>query len=207
MVQMSCWLLIAAAGLIYSGGPALSLAVNRPPSTRWARMEDADGWTGSAPPYASAAAAASIVAADAGLLFAPSSSPEGLYEVLVGRKSSLTPPAAAGGEAQTGSPDVVIGRVVPDALPSTATAVAGQSHQFQSIVPVQDHLQAASRSADQGESAESGAAAEAQDRAGNNDEDVLIKRTEQQQILPPGSFYLPAVSRNDDEYFSQSEQV
>lgn len=240
LIAVGCYIL-----LILNCVSAMNVNQRRAPSisrSRWARMENSDGWQASPGPYISGAlpslvpAAATVLqhmhrSVDDGMPFIPVmppiSSPSSpavpagdgsTYEVLVGRKSSLAESAAAETVAPlTGSPDVVTGRVavaseerfVDAAAASETASVAGQSHQFQPsiLVPVVENHPAQQPNEDDDDEM----AQIAQDRSdkyigGDDRLPTILKKTDDEN-LPPGSFYLPAVSRNVDEYYSDSEEV
>ena len=189
-----------------------AMNVNRPPG-RWARNEQFDdGWRGSLGPFDPLREPSARRTQDE-IPFQPLPSSEpiipttaaaaggegggGIYELVVGRKSSQSDSLQAAASA-FGSPDVIIGRVMPsdDADIQTAAAVSsltteavvGHSHYNSEIEGITTDVTDAT------------AVTQQQQRQHN-----ILKKTD--LLLPPGSFYLPAVSRHSGEYYSQSEQA
>ena len=225
-MQILCWISIA---LISHGS---SLNVNRL-SSRWARSDDdSDGWQASNGPYnpgpypisrpaavtevvptaLTASTASTFRKADEGLPILTAASAEGFYEVLVGMKSPISETMGVGSNfSPTGSPDVIIGRVMSSTggIESTTTASGiGYSHPPQPIVPVttvieEDKRKAENEDTKAEERSEIRDALEMESRS--TSADSLIKKND--YTLPPGSFYLPAVSRKDHQYYSDSEKA
>jgi hypothetical protein len=224
-MQILCWISIA---LISHGS---SLNVDRL-SNRWARSDDgSDGWQASNGPYnpgpypisrpvvtevvptaLTASTASTFRKVDEGLPFLTAASAEGFYEVLVGKKSPISETmGVGGGNSPTGSPDVIIGRVMSSTTgiesTTTASAAIGYSHPPQPIVPVpatvtQDEKKKADEEVKAEERSKIRDALEMESRS--TSDDSLIKKND--YSLPPGSFYLPAVSRKDHQYYSDSEK-
>jgi len=223
-MQILCWICIA---LISHGS---SLNVDRL-SNRWARSDDgSDGWQASNGPYnpgpypvsrpvvtevvptaLTASTASTFRKVDEGLPFLTAASAEGFYEVLVGKKSPISETVGVGGSnSPTGSPDVIIGRVMSSTggIESTTTASGiGYSHPLQPIVPLPTVTEDDKKKADEEVKAEERSeirdALEMESRS--TSADSLIKKND--YTLPPGSFYLPAVSRKDHQYYSDSEKA
>ena len=194
--------------LLFLIGTIGALSVNRP-TGRWARNEQYDdGWrasTGPFDPVREPSARHKTTAQDETLSFPPSSEPAlsmlpttaaetgataegrgGFYELVVGRKSSLVDSShQTAVVAASGSPDVIIGRVMPGdgGDISTAAAVGGHSYYNSEIDrSLEDTTDSSTLSQQQ-----------------------FSKKSD--LLLPPGSFYLPAVSRHSGEYYSQSEEA
>lgn len=223
------WTVIAALFVI---GNCASISHS---SERWARGEDlSDGWVGSMSPFPSGEdvpvqrvhhnTVTSTVTPSVRSIeeLAPATTPgtvEGLFEVVVGKKSPMT--ESVGSSGASGSPDVIIGRVMPTLksinFPTTSTtAVTGQTAQTQSTVKPSD---AAQEDDDDDDDAEEktedseevkATTVEADERSdADSSEDSSTEEAAQRNdvALPLGSFYLPAVSNEPDEYYSEREQA
>lgn len=223
-MQMLCWISIV---LISHGS---SLNVNRP-TNRWARSDDAsDGWQASNGPYnpgpypisrpavteviptaSTTSTASTVPKADEGLHFLTAASPEGFYEVMVGKKSPISGMMGAGGNyVSTGSPDVIIGRVMSSTggiESTTTTSGIGYSHPpglvSSTTTVVEDEKKKTEAEKEAEERTEIRDALEMESRS--TSADIFIKKND--YTLPPGSFYLPAVSRKDHKYYSDSEKA
>ena len=228
MMQILCCCI--SIGLI--SHESLGLNVNRP-SSRWARSDDSsDGWKASNGPYNSepypilrpavtsvapsvslespAPARKDDILAVQNLPLLTALSPEGFYELVVGKKSPLSGGESIGGggsnsNTPTGSPDVIIGRVmsagggggIESASTTTAASVTGYSHPAQQpAIPVKEKAE--------GERSEIRELLEMESRSPSVvTQESLIKKND--YSLPPGSFYLPAVSTKANQYYSDSE--
>lgn len=254
-MQILCWISICC---LISHGRSLNL--NRPSSRWARSDDSSDGWQASNGPsfLAEPVATYSVVSSprttsttthtqsstsstptssssvrtvrEEGSPFLPATSPEGFYEVVVGKKSPVSSelPMGAGSNASTGSPDVIIGRVmsttgVIESAPTTTTSVVGYSHplsQFQPVVTSQharndemkmmmivDQNNGEEKAAHQDQTEDrsdiDGELLEMESRSSGS----LINKKADYPLLPPGSFYLPAVSRQTNQYFSNSEQA
>ncbi|XP_057371309.1 uncharacterized protein LOC130692246 [Daphnia carinata] len=226
-MQILCWISI----VFISHGSSLN--VNRP-TNRWARSDDAsDGWQASNGPYnpgpypisrpavteviptASTTSTASTVStvpkADEGLHFLTAASPEGFYEVMVGNKSPISGMMGAGGNyASTGSPDVIIGRVMSATAgieSATTTSGIGYSHPpglvSSTTTVIEEEKKKTEAEKETEERSEIRDALEMESRSTSGDS--FFKKND--YSLPPGSFYLPAVSRKDHKYYSDSEKA
>ncbi|KAI9565428.1 hypothetical protein GHT06_009220 [Daphnia sinensis] len=223
-MQMLCWISI----VFISHGSSLN--VNRP-TNRWARSDDAsDGWQASNGPYnpgpypisrpavteaiptaSTTSTASTVPKADEGLHFLTAASPEGFYEVMVGKKSPISGMMGAGGNyASTGSPDVIIGRVMSSTggiETTTTTSGIGYSHPpglvSSTTTVIEDETMKTEAEKEAEERSEIRDALEMESRSTSGD--FFIKKND--YTLPPGSFYLPAVSRKDHKYYSDSEKA